>query len=300
MTFPILAAASAAAIIAGVILGVLGLRRAPVPTGQSPGERADPSLPGPRRSTLLRRLTRVSRRSQILAGAGLVTGLITFLLTGWFLAVVLFPLAFAGVPVLLSAPPSTTRIDRLEAMEEWTRSLAGVLTVGIGLEQAITATVRSAPAPIRDEVRALVARLQSRWPTEQALRSFADDLEDPTGDLIAANLILAAQRRGAGLADVLEGLADSVADDVRARRAVEADRAKPRATARWVTVITMLALVGLALTGTYVRPYGTPLGQAILAVLLICYAAVLVWLRSMARGEAAPRFLGHPASGRSA
>ena len=51
------------------------------------------------------------------------------------------------------------------------------------------------------------------------------------GDLVAANLILGARRRGAGLASVLEGLAESVAADVRARRQVEADRAKPRATA---------------------------------------------------------------------
>ena len=69
---------------------------------------------------------------------------------------------------------------------------------------------------------------------------FADDLDDATGDLVAANLILGARRRGAGLASVLEGLAESVAADVRARREIEADRAKPRATARWVTLITVV------------------------------------------------------------
>ena len=69
---------------------------------------------------------------------------------------------------------------------------------------------------------------------------FADDLDDATGDLVAANLILGARRRGAGLASVLESLAESVADDVRARRAIEADRAKPRTTARWVTIITVV------------------------------------------------------------
>ena len=75
-------------------------------------------------------------------------------------------------------------------MEEWTRSLSGVLTVGIGLEEALVATLRSAPDPIRPEVTRLVARLRARWSTEEALRMFADDLDDATGDLVAANLIL--------------------------------------------------------------------------------------------------------------
>ena len=70
------------------------------------------------------------------------------------------------------------------------------------------------------------------------------------------------------MASVLESLAESVAADVRARRAIEADRAKPRATARWVTLITVGVLAVLALTGTYITPYGTPLGQMILVLLL--------------------------------
>ena len=92
------------------------------------------------------------------------------LLTGWLVAVVVVPAAVAGLPVLLSAPPAGSTIDRLEAMEEWTRSLAGVLTVGIGLEEALVATLRSTPDPIRPEVARLVARLRARWSTEDALR----------------------------------------------------------------------------------------------------------------------------------
>src|SRR3546814_11588197 len=94
-------------------------------------------------------------------------------------------------------------------MEEWTRSLSGVLTVGIGLEQALVATERSTPSAIRPEVQRLVARLRSRWNTEEAIRAFADELDDATGDLVAANLILAARRRGAGLSRGLDSLAES-------------------------------------------------------------------------------------------
>lgn len=232
-----------------------------------------------------------TRRTRILLLAGVGLGIVGWLATGWILALVIAPIAVIGLPTLLSAPPAATQIARLEAMEEWTRSLSGVLTVGIGLEQALVATLRSTPAPIADEVQRLVARLRSRWDTEKALRAFADELDDATGDLIAANLILGARRRGAGLASVLEGLAESVGADVRARRQVEADRAKPRATARWVTLISASVLVVLALSGTYVEPYRTPVGQVLLVLLLSAYVATLVWMRRMAAGKPLPRFL---------
>lgn len=272
-------AIAGALVVAGLIGVGVGLH--PTPISRSPREG---------RGSLVRVRT-VSRRTRVLVVAGLGAGLIAWLATGWILALFLVPIAAVGLPILLSATPEANRIHRLEAMEEWTRALAGVLTVGVGLEQALVATLRSTPAPIAGEVTRLVARLRARWTTEDALRAFADELDDSTGDLVAANLILGARRRGAGLANVLEGLAESVAADVRARRQVEADREKPRSTARWVTLISASVLVLLALSGSYVQPYRTPLGQVILVGLLAAYIATLVWMRQMAIGRPLPRFL---------
>lgn len=285
----LLAGTSAALILTGVLLGVVGLRRTPAPPPRPPGRRGRVS-----------RLSRLSRRTRVLLGAGLAAGAVIAVVSGWYAALVVVPAAAAGLPALLTAPQGEREIARLEAMEEWTRSLAGVLTVGYGLEQALIATARSAPEPIRPEVTTLVARLRARWSTSDAIRAFADDLDDATGDLIAANLLLAARRRGTGLATVLEALAESVAADVRARRQVEADRAKPRATARWVTLITAAVLVLLALNGSYVAPYGSPFGQVVLLVLLGAYAGVLLWMKSMTRGAKPARFVGVSVATRSA
>lgn len=272
-------ALAGALIVAGIIGVILGLQPSAAPEKR----------PASRR---VRRLQTLDRPSRLLLLGGVGAGLTAWLVTGWMLAVIAVPAAAVGLPMLLSAGSAASRIQRLEGMEEWTRSLAGVLTVGVGLEQALVATLRSTPAPIAPEVTRLVARLRARWVTEDALRAFADELDDSTGDLIAANLILGARRRGAGLSSVLEGLAESVAADVRARRQVEADRAKPRATARWVTLISFGVLVILAISGSYVAPYKSPFGQVILISLLSAYVATLLWMKRMALGRNLPRFLG--------
>jgi tight adherence protein B len=280
---PVVPAVGAAMIIVGLMGLVVGL------TPQQARAAA------PRRREIPRRVT-VSRKTMALLAGGAVVGAVIALLTGWLVAVVLVPVAVAGLPFLLSDDGAQQRIRRLDAMEEWVRSLSGVLTAGAGLEQALIATLRSVPAPVNPEVTRLVARLRARWSTEAALRALADELDDATGDLIVANLILGTRRRGAGLAGVLEGLAESVAADVRARRQIEADRAKPRTTARWVTIITVGVLVALGMTGTYIAPYGSGIGQLLLGALLACYAGVFVWMRRMAAGKPLPRFIGTQAS----
>lgn len=268
-------------VAAGLVGALLALRPRPAgePVVRRPAARA-------------RRLAGVSSRTRLVLAVSVGSGLLIALLTGWVAAVVILPAAALGLPYLLAAPPTATTIRRLEAMEEWTRNLAGVLSSGVGLEQAITATLRSTPDAIKPEVTMLVARLRARWDTEQALRAFADDLDDVTGDLIVANLILAAQRRNRSLANALQGVAESVAEDVTSRRKVEAGRAKPRGSARLVTTFSAGVLVWLAFTGDYVAPYGTPLGQVLLVVLLAAYAGGLLWMRKMTEGKPLPRFLG--------
>jgi tight adherence protein B len=268
-----------------IVAGILGLVAASRPI---PADQATPR----RDSRLLRRVRAVPARTRLLAVAGLIVGMLLAVLTGWLVAVLVVPAAVLGLPFLVGAPPETARINRLEAMAEWTRNLAGVLTVGVGLEQALVATLRSTPEPIKAEVSRLVARLRARWSTEDALRVFADELDDATGDLVAAYLILGARRRGSGLASVLQGLAESVAEDVTARRKIEADRAKPRSNARTVTLISAGVLILLAVNGQFMAPYATPLGQLILTVLLTGYGASLIWLRRMSLGQPLPRFLG--------
>lgn len=283
---PLFASAVTVAVLVGLVLCIAGLRKTPpaAPT-------ASPTLLVPARWLKFGGTT-ISTRTRILLIAGVAAGLLAWVTTGWVIAVIVLPAALAGIPYVLGFSGRATLIPRLEAMEEWTRSLAGVLTVGVGLEQALKVTLHSTPEAIRPEVTLLVARLNARWPVEAALRAFADDLDDSTGDIVVFYLLSGARQRGPGLANVLEALATSVAEDVRNRRAVEADRAQPRATARWVTLITVGVMAAMVLLrASYIDTYKSGLGQTLLFLLLGIYAACLVWMQRTARGSTVPRFL---------
>lgn len=269
-----------AMITGGIALTTVGMQRRPAPP---PRPSRAPALPG--------WITRMPRWQRIGALAGFVVGIGLAAVTGWPTVAILLPLAVIGLPMLLATSEAAPRIARMEAIAEWTRNLSGVLTAGQGLEQAMHASLRSTPAVIRPEVGQLVGRLRARWSTEAALRAFADDLDDATGDLVVAALILGSRKRGDGTARVLTGLAESVADDVKARRQLEADRAEPRSNARTITVISVGALVVLALSGQFLAPFGSPLGQVLLAVYLAVYAGCAVWLKRLAAEPAAVRFI---------
>ena len=273
-----------------IVIGLIGMAYALIP--------APPKPPRPTRTVtpfgrLGSRFGRLDRRTRLLVIGGAVTGLLVALVTGWVIAIVLVPAAIIGIPMLLTPPPAAASIEKLEALEEWTRSLSGKLPAGQSLRSALIKSLQSTPEPIEREVGLMVSRLWNNTSsTEDVLRAFAEDLSDSTGDVVASQLILAASGRGqAGLSKALDALAETVAADVRARRQIAADQAKPRTTARTVTVITLGVLGILAFTGDYIEPYGTPLGQVVLAVLLAAYVATLLWMRRMAVAKPLPRFL---------
>lgn len=280
---PVTTAVVAAALVgAGIVVAVLGFMPA-APASTKP--RSTSNTPKVKRSTWIK----------IVVGAAI--GLVAAILSGWVILIALIPLALVGLPYLLGSGTDIAGIKKLDALEEWTRSLSGILGAGVSLEQAIVTSQASAPPAIQPQLNALAARLRSRMSSEEALRRFADDLSDTTADKIVCALILGARRRNIGLTGILEDLAESVAEDVAARRMVQAERARQTTTVRYVTLITVVIFGGfLLMGGTYVAPYGTAVGQPILAVLLACYVGVLVWLRKMNRAEPLPRLLERTSS----
>ncbi|GHE34334.1 type II secretion system F family protein [Streptomyces capitiformicae] len=215
-----------------------------------------------------------------------------WLVSGNFVGGALLGAAVIGVPWLITpAQIAQERIGQLEALSEWTQRLAGLLRLGMGLEQAMITSRKTAPSELQVQIVNLSDRLRLGWRPEDALRAFGDELDDVTADKVVAALILSVNDRGPGLAQALEDLAGTVRDEVARKRSVEADRAKPRTTVRWMTLITVGVVVAGFFVPSYTKPYATVLGQLVLALLAAGFVGVLALMRQLGVFRRIPRFL---------
>lgn len=226
-------------------------------------------------------LRRITPRTAAWLVVGLTLGVIVALWTGWPLMLVVVPVAVIGLPHLLSAPRQA-EIELLGALDRWVRGMTAALATGRSITDVLRLSARQPPAELADPLVLLVRRLDDRWTPDDALAALADDLDNADADAVIASLILAVRRGGGGAIVTLAALADTIQDRLRALREIEAERAKPRAVVRQVTIITLVVLGGAMLFGRgFFAPYGTPLGQLLLAVLLVVYVGSLAMLRRM-------------------
>ena len=183
-------------------------------------------------------------------------------------------------------------ITRIEGLATWIESVRDTIAGAVGLEQAIPATAVNAAPSIRPALNLLVDRVRVREPLPNALLKFADDLDDASADLVVAALILNARLRGPGLRDVLSALAVSARDELDVRRRVESSRRSTRRSVQIVVgVILLVAGLMVAFNREYVEPYGTLLGQVVLAGVLAMFAVSVMWLRKLSGVEEPERFL---------
>ena len=185
------------------------------------------------------------------------------------------------------------RIERLEALEEWVRRLADSMAVGSAPVATIVRSAARAPEAIRPEVSELAQRLgTARWDRSVALRQFADRIDDSLGDVIALALEIAVSARASErVPGVLRQMADAAAEEVKARRQIEVERAAPRNEARILVLFNVAVMVVVAVFTDYTAPYATPLGQAFLAILMLVLTGCIWLLRKYSLGEATPRIL---------
>ncbi|MFD8756043.1 type II secretion system F family protein [Kitasatospora sp. NPDC059577] len=273
-------------VVGGLVGAAVGLVGTTAPPAPGPASRLRAALTSGEHDVR----ARARARTRLLASV--VGGVLLWIVTGWFVLGMILVLVVAGLPWLLASTGNNkTRIEQLDALAEWTRRLSDVLMLGMGLEQAIISSRKTAPVVLQEPVGELAARLLSGWRPADALRAFAAILSDATADKVVSALILKTSDRGPGLAQALNDLADSIREEVRQRRDVEADRAKPRTTVKWLTWMTVGILVLGSFATDYIEPYKTFLGQMVLAVILLGFVGVLSWMRSLASYRPTPRFL---------
>jgi Flp pilus assembly protein TadB len=275
---PMLAILLGAVTGGGLFLLVIALRGLPVrPQRQGPG-----------------RLERQVRELvSVRGGIALVVGILVLVATRWVVAGVGIALLVYSWRSLGGAASERKTMARLESLATWTESLRDTIAGAVGLEQAIPSSIRVADVSLREPLTKLVDRLHTRVPMHVALRRFADDLDDPSADMIIAALIINSRLRGPGLRALLGALAVSVREELDMRRKVNAGRRSTRRSVQIVVAVSVGMAVGLAvLDHAFLSPYDGVYGQFVLVIIGAIYAAGILWLRRLATFESPQRLLG--------
>ncbi len=250
-----------------------------------PGEVPQRPRPGVNART---RFENLVLRLALGVGCAVVVGVVT----RWPMATLLLGLAGFLAPSLLGGEAQRkAQLDRVEAVASWAEMLRDTMAGSGGLEQSIIATAGVSPQAIRHEVVRLAARLE-RERLAPALREFADELDDPSGDLVVAALILAADKSPKRLGDLLGRLAHSARNEVNMRLRVDASRARTRTSVKVIVVVTVLFTLFLMIfNGEYLEPYDSALGQLVLGFIGLCFGGSFYWLSRSFRFEPEERFL---------
>ena len=195
-----------------------------------------------------------------------LAGVLVGAITGWVIGAVLAAVAVYTLPRVLGPDrEQAARIARFEAIAAWAEMLRDTLSAAAGLEQAILVTAPLVPDPIRDPITTAATRLRSGERLAPTLRHLAEELNDPTADLVISALVLAAERRASNLGELFGSLAEAARDHAALRMSIAAGRAQARSEVRITIGTTLVFAAGLlVLDRHYLAPYDGAAGQLVM------------------------------------
>lgn len=228
------------------------------------------------------------------ATAAIVGAAVALLLTGWVVATIAGAIAgFVAVRMWRGRGVNAKQEqDRITALASWCEQLRDLLSAEHGIIGTIVATAKTCPDPIKPEVTRLATRLSRQHPTS-AIRQFASEVNDPSGDLIASVLLLA-MSRSSRTSDMLSELALTIRDRAAMRLRVDADRSGQRSEARFIVIFSAIAIVGVLVFGRdsdFLDAYDDASGQAVFALVVMCFGYGGWWMSRLTRFSRPSRFL---------
>jgi tight adherence protein B len=238
-----------------------------------------------------------SSRSALIGFGAAASGLIVGLLTGWPAAALFSALGILLLPSFVRATRRSRSTERTEAAAAWTELLRDTLSAASGLSQAIVTTAHLAPDPLKVPVKTLSARITNGMSLVEGLRLFADEIDDPSVDLVVCALTLAASARTQKVSDLLGALAQSMREEVVMRLRVESGRASARSGVRTIAIFSVVFMAALVLVARpYLSPFSSSQGQVVLTVAFLLDAVGIGIMLRLVRDQRPQRLLGDRAA----
>lgn len=230
-------------------------------------------------------------------GGSAVLGLVTFgfvsLLTATP-AVAIVPAI--GVGLLPRAYFARQRAQRMRGLQEaWpdgVRDLLASISAGMSLNQAVNSLASGGPEALRDAF-ARYPTLSKMIGVVPALEVVKEELADPTSDRIIEVLILAHEKGGHILTDILRDLAEATVKDVRAIEEISTEALEQKINARAVFVLPWLVLLILTIRPGFFRDFYQSGGGLLVVIVGALLSLFGLWVVSrLSREEVERRVLG--------
>ncbi len=223
---------------------------------------------------------------------GFVAAVLVGLLTGvWVIGVVLGAM-LAMVPAAYFGRRRMQRLHELQsAWPDGLRDLRASIASGRSLHQAIVSLSRGGPDPIQ-EAFSRYESLSQMLDVPAALDVVKSEVADPTTDRIVEVLILASERGGRIVGEIIDDLAKATTADLRALEEVETDSLQHKLNAWAVFALPWLVLTALILRdGPFREFYQTPVGLLVVVAGAAMSAVGVMVVRRLGRRPIEERVL---------
>jgi tight adherence protein B len=203
----------------------------------------------------------------------------------------------ASLPRAYFARRRAAHLQRVQgAWPDGLRDLIASIAAGRSLPQALNALAASGPAPLQ-EAFARFPMLSRMLGTVPALEVIKEELADPTSDRVIEVLVLAHERGGQIVRDILDDLVAVTTRDLKLLEEVETEGLEMKINARAVLVLPWLVLVALTIReGPFRDFYRSTGGLVVVLIAGLLSVAGGVLIARLARTRAEQRVFGSSAT----
>lgn len=200
-------------------------------------------------------------------GAGVITFLVVFAVTSLPVVALMPAVVVATLPKAYFARRRALRLDLVQrAWPDGIRDLLSTVRSGASLPTALDSLAEFGPQPLRTAFHGFGAYSRSLG-VVPALEMIKSDLADPTSDRVIEVLILAYERGGTVVPEILSDLAEATTRDLWTLEEVRTEALEQKINSRVVFVLPWLVLVAMtAKSGPFREFYSSSAGVTVAVI----------------------------------
>ncbi len=225
--------------------------------------------------------------------AGVCTFVVLSMLTGTPLVALAPAVGIALLPLGYFGRRRAARLRLVQASwPDGLRDVVASLAAGSSLSHALNTLAVSGPAPLQEAFARFPISARTLG-TAAALDVVREELADPTSDRVLEVLMLANERGGQIVREVLEDLVATTTRDLKLAEELETDALETRINTRAVLILPWLVLVALTIRpGAFRDFYQSTAGALVVGAGALLSSLGALWVRRLTRTHAEPRVLG--------